>query len=315
LPFVRLAGLGRIVSTAKTLGTGLRILAVCLLFAVCFAIGGAVAGISRIVQDVPPIEPAPTQLLLPFATFSFCVGIVVSYLILRSSWRGFTLAAVIFVATYGISTIAAQVDTIFFLSAQTPRGLIRALFLQGAIAMAFFAPLAVLILGKWRATSPTIASSAPAPLTAPSLIWRTAFLVVAFVFLYMFFGYYVAWQNPVLRLYYHGAAFSSFYDSIRSNWAKMPLLYLLQVFRALLFVACVFPVIRMLRVARWERSAAVALFLSAWTTVLLLPNPLMPMSVARSHFWETLGFSLIFGSLLGWLLGKTTASAHLARAT
>jgi hypothetical protein len=33
-----------------------------------------------------------------------------------------------------------------------------------------------------------------------------------------------------------------------------------------------------------------------------LPNPLMPASVARSHFWETLGFSLVFGALAGWLL-------------
>jgi hypothetical protein len=45
-----------------------------------------------------------------------------------------------------------------------------------------------------------------------------------------------------------------------------------------------------------------ALFSACWTTVLLLPNPLMPASVARSYFWETLGFSLVFGALAGWLL-------------
>ena len=75
--------------------------------------------------------------------------------------------------------------------------------------------------------------------------------------------------------------------------------------RALLYVACVFPLIRMLCATRWEKATAVALFLSAWTTILLLPNPLMPASVARSHFWETLVFSLTFGALLGWLLSET----------
>ena len=40
-------------------------------------------------------------------------------------------------------------------------------------------------------------------------------------------------------------------------------------------------------------------------TVLLLPNPMIPASVARSHFWETLGFSLVFGALAGWLLCRT----------
>jgi len=61
----------------------------------------------------------------------------------------------------------------------------------------------------------------------------------------------------------------------------------------------------MLRAGRFEKTVAVALFLSCWTTVLLVPNPLMPMSVARSHFWETLAFNLSFGAILGWLLSKS----------
>jgi len=237
---------------------------------------------------------------------------VVSYLILRSSWHGFSLVMAVFFAMYGISTVAAQADSIFFLSARLPHGMLRALFFQGLIADALFAPLAVLILGEWRAASSAIASPAPARLAASSLAWRIALLVVAFVFLYAFFGYYIAWQNPDLRQYYGGTNFPSFYDSLKGNWVQRRFLYLLQVFRALLFVACVFPLIRMLRVSRWERAAAVALFLSAWTTILLFPNPLMPMSVARSHFWETLAFSLTFGTLLGWLLCKTTPFGQLA---
>src|SRR6266851_4001327 len=65
------------------------------------------------------------------------------------------------------------------------------------------------------------------------------------------------------------------------------------------------PLVRMLRASRRESSLAAALFLACWTTALLLPNPLMPASVARSHFWETLGFSLVFGALAGWLLSLT----------
>jgi hypothetical protein len=59
---------------------------------------------------------------------------------------------------------------------------------------------------------------------------------------------------------------------------------------------------RMLRTSRGELALAAALFSACWTTVLLLPNPLMPTSVARSHFWETLGFNLVYGALAGWLL-------------
>jgi hypothetical protein len=61
----------------------------------------------------------------------------------------------------------------------------------------------------------------------------------------------------------------------------------------------------MLYTSRRESAFAAALFSACWTTALLLPNPLMPASVARSHFWETLGFSLVFGALAGWLLCRT----------
>jgi len=299
-------------SAAKLSWLAFKILAVCFLFAVCFAVGAALSGVDRIAQKLPPVQATPIQLLLPFVAFCLCVGIVVSYLILRSSWHGFALVMALFFAAYGISTVATQVESLFFLSAKLPQGMPRSLFLQGAIACALFAALAVLILGRWRAPSPPNASPTPVLLTPASLGWRIALLVAAFVFLYMFFGYHIAWQNPALRQYYGGTASSTFYDSLKSAWASRPFLFLLQGFRALLFVACVFPLVRMLRVARWERAAAIALFLSAWTTVLLFPNPIMPMSVARSHFWETLSFSLTFGAFLGWLLGKTPPSPRLA---
>jgi hypothetical protein len=126
-------------------------------------------------------------------------------------------------------------------------------------------------------------------------------VVVAFVFLYLFFGYYVAWQNPALRAYYGGTEF----ESLKSNWERQPHLYLLQVFRALLYVACVYPLLPMPQIARWKNVLAIAAVLASWTTALLLPNALMPESVAWSHFWETLWFNLTFGALMAWLLGKS----------
>jgi hypothetical protein len=183
--------------------------------------------------------------------------------------------------------------------------MIRALFFQGAIAAAFFAPLAVLALGKWRAASPR-APLPPAATPKPvSIVLRLAILVAAFVFLYMFFGYYVAWRNPELQRYYAGPQLPTFWASLRHNWTSSPWIYHLAAFRALIYIGCLYPIDRMLYTSRRESASAAALFSACWTTVLLLPNPLMPASVARSHFWETLGFSLVFGALAGWLLCVT----------
>ncbi len=165
-------------TAGRVLVSGLKVLAVCLLFAVCFMVGGALSGLSKIAQQAPPSstiqqvpptqqatssspeappnrQPAqmPENFLLTFLTFSACVGVVLSYLILRSSWRGWPLIGALCVGIYGISTVAVQIESVFFLSNKLPQGMIPALFLQGAIATALFVPLAVLLLGKWRAAS------------------------------------------------------------------------------------------------------------------------------------------------------------------
>jgi hypothetical protein len=205
---------------------------------------------------------------------------------------------------YGISTVATQVETLFFLSNKLPRGMIRAILLQGAITAALFAPLAVLLLGKWRKSSPTLTTSSRGRLHISCVATRLAVIVIAFVFLYMFFGYYVAWQSPAVRQYYGGPEQPGFFAALKFNWIFNPWVYPLQVFRALLYVACMYPLIRMLRVGRWKTALAMAFFLSIWTTILLLPNPFMPPQVAYAHFRETLGFSIVFGGITGWLLSK-----------
>lgn len=311
----------------RALITGLRILAVCLLFALCMAVGVSLSGLTRVApqahptqqiasqtssqtvpvaplsSQTPPATPsAPPNTFLPLLIFCLSAGIVLSYLIVRSTWHGWLLAAAMFVGMYGIMTVTSQIESVAFLSSKLGPAMLRAIFLQGAIATALFAPLAVLVLGKWRAATPAVVSPAPARMGPASAAWRIALLVIAFVFLYMFFGYYVAWRNPELRMYYGGHDWPTFFAMLKGNWQDSRWIYPLASFRALLYIAFVYPLIRMLRAARWESALAAAVFLACWTTGLLLPNPLMPASVARSHFWETLGFSLIFGALLGWLM-------------
>src|SRR6266566_7656725 len=160
-------------ATRTILLTGLRILATCLLFAVCFAVGGALSGLDKIGQQTVASQPAPPanqqvpqmpeNLLRSFLIFTLCAGGTLSYVILRSRWHGWMLVGAIFVSMYGISTVASQVESVAFLSNKLPHGMIRAIFIQGAIAAALFAPLAVLALGKWR-SSPTRTTSPPSRL-------------------------------------------------------------------------------------------------------------------------------------------------------
>src|SRR5258707_399530 len=308
-------------ATRTILLPGWRILALCLLFAFCFTAGGVLSGLDKFAQQSIASQPAPPanqqvpkmpeNLLRSFLIFTLCVGGTLSYLILRARWHGWMLVGAVFVSMYGISTVASQVETVAFLTNKLPQGMIRAIFVQGAIAAALFAPLAVLTLGKWRAASLRAPMAPAAPLKLASILLRLAILVAAFVFLYMFFGYYVAWRNPELQRFYEGPELATFWAALRHNWISSRWIYALAAFRALLYVGCLYPLVRMLHTSRWESALAAALFSGCWTTVLLLPNPLMPASVARSHFWETLGFSLVFGALAGWLLCFTAPAPQV----
>src|SRR5216683_5077720 len=259
---------------------------------------GLLCGLDKIGQQTVASQPAPPanqqvpqmpeNFLRSFLVFTLCVGGTLSYVILRSRWHGWMLAGAIFVAMYGISTVAIQVESVAFLSNKLPQGMIRALFVQGAIVGALFAPLAVLVLGKWRAASLRAPMPPAGPPRLASILLRLGLLVAAFVFLYMFFGYYVAWRNTDLQRYYGGPELASFWAAGRHNWTSSRWIYALAAFRALLHIACLYPLVRMLHTSRRESALAAALFLTCWTTALLLPNPLMPASVARSHFWETL---------------------------
>jgi hypothetical protein len=108
----------------------------------------------------------------------------------------------------------------------------------------------------------------------------------------MFFGYFVAWQNPKLRKFYGGPDWPTFFAAIKGNWQNSPLIFPLASFRALLFVTFMYPLIPMLRgsLGASHRHCAVPGVLDHRAAI---AQP-VDACQARSHFWETLAFSRTF---------------------
>ena len=120
-----------------------------------------------------------------------------------------------------------------------------------------------------------------------------------YVVLYYLFGYYVAWQNPELRLYYSGTTeLMNLYQTMRSIVTGTPWMLLFQFGRGLLWALFAYAVVRMLNPRRIETAGIIAALFGVWSFVLFMPNPLMPASVAHSHFWETLWCDLLFGAIV-----------------
>lgn len=291
----------------------IKVLGLTLLLGIFFILGAQLAGIEKV--PLPPMTPAttppaaPAGFFAPFLLFCLCVSTVMAYLAIRSGRYGFKLMATLAFVMYSVMTVASQVESLFFLQSKMPLALIERLFLQGAITTLLFVPCVVIIMGQWRASD----HEPPPAFNAVSVsdwLFRLASTVLIFEFLYMFFGYYVAWQNPELRHYYGGDELTGFVAALVNNWRTTPSIYALQILRALLFFTCVLLIVRKFKGPRWEAAAASSAFLTVWTLILLLPNPIMPPSIARSHFWETFFCFLIFGAVLGWMLaGKSKPAA------
>jgi hypothetical protein len=275
------------------------------LFIVSFMIGSmAVAGVmTDIAISEPGLVPATSGLLI----IALADLLVIAALILTSCWGGWKLVVSLALAYYGAVTFLMQIETWYFLSSiSVGPQLLPRLFLMGIPTAFLFIPLAVWVLGKGRAIAETLPNPA---LVMPiqQWIWKLAAIAVVYLVLYWGAGYFIAWQNPELRAFYGqpGVALP-FFTHTANTLRHDPMLFPLQILRALLWVLCALPVIRGSRVNPWWTALLVGLLFSVPQNLgHILANPLLPVaSVRLSHMIETASSTFIFGTLVVWLLHR-----------
>jgi hypothetical protein len=275
-----------------------RLLALTIILFVCFAVAGGVLG----QQGNSPTSEQAGAAALPLLTVCFLQAIVLTYLILRSRWTGWRLAATVFVVFYGVATFMPQIESAVFLT-RLPAGMLPRLFLMGALIAAPFSLLAILILGKRKTTSADDHSSSRLIMPRSEWAWKLAVIALAYLILYFTFGYFIAWRNPAVPEYYGGSDPGSFFAQMGTVLRDTQWLIPFQLVRAMFWVALALPVIRMLK-GQWAETALALglLFAVVMNAPLLLPNPYMPEPVRMAHLVETASSNFIFGVLIGWLL-------------
>jgi fumarate reductase subunit D len=206
-----------------------------------------------------------------------------------------------------------QIETAYFIT-RLPPGMLPRLFLAGIIIAAVFAPLAVLILGKARAQSNETRTDARLKTSLGAWVAKLSLIVVVYLVLYFTFGYFIAWQSEAVRAYYGGNDPGNLFAHLANLLREEPLLFLLQAVRALMWAAIAVPVIKLMKGEWWESGLAVALLFAVMTSLLLLPNPLMPAEVRMAHLLETATSNFLFGWLVVLIL-RGTDRARLKLAT
>jgi hypothetical protein len=286
---------------------GLRVIALTIILAICFAVAGGVVGLPANAES--PEQGEATALLL--LAVCFLQVAVLTHLIIRSRWTGWRLMATVFLVFYGVMTFMPQIESAVFLH-RLPPGTLPRLFLMGALVAAPFSVLAVLILAKWNAARPDTEYTSRLLMPPSDWAWKLAAIAVVYLVLYFTFGYFIAWRNPAVPEYYGGSDPGSFFAQMRNVARDTPLLIPFQLLRAMLWVALALPVIRMLK-GKWPETAiALGSLFAVMTAPLLLPNPYMPQAVRMAHLVETASSNFILGVFIGWLLTQRHTFARVA---
>ena len=238
-------------------------------------------------SETPVSEPglvSPTGGLLIIALVNLMIIIP---LIQTSRWGGWKLALILALSYYGVTTFVIQLESWYFLTLATSivdAQTLPRLFLMGIPPAFFFIPLAVWILGKHSSTVDTT-SNPVMIMPIRQWIWKLITVVAAYLLLYWLAGYFIAWQNPVLRAFYGqpGPALPFFAHTLNTLRTCGCLYY-----RSLAppYVLCMALVIRGSKLN--PRFTLLLSLLNAQNIALILENPLMPSaSVRLTHLIET----------------------------
>ncbi len=290
---------GSLLLAARVVALGLVVF-VCL--RLCAAVADTLFPLRQPDISATPLDQegsAPWWLLV-----SLLYAVVLGFPILRSRWSGWRLVVAIFVVFYGITSILVWIEVAVFMAHVVPKGLVTRTLVLDAVSAAMIAPLAASLFGMLRAVPGPDEENRRLVMPVRQWAWRLPVIAVGYVFLYVLFGALVAWRAPAVREYYADLAMPA-----------LGTVMLLQVARALIWVAIALPVIRMMKGPWWETALAVGLLFAVLMNIgLLVPNPLMPEAVRMTHLVETATSNFIFGFFLAWLLlrpwARERALAH-----
>jgi hypothetical protein len=240
----------------------------------------------------------------PILAFYFFVGVCVfnSFLLsvlfgLTRIYSGISKAIGVFGFCFIIQFVLMQMESIFFgdgIGIQNPQvaSIIIAGFIMSTATVLFGVTIVnkmsrepkqrfTLVVNEWR------------PFVVPFLLLSC----IVYPLIYLTFGYYIAWQNENLRIFYtKSSELTSFFHQGAGSFADG--LYFFQILRAAIWVIATIPLVIMLRHLKGY-YLLVGLFTSLLPAAqLFIPNPYMPQEIAMIHFVETASSNFIWGALI-----------------
>lgn len=257
---------------------------------------------------------AQAQLRMLLTLLLVCVleAIAVALTLSSARRRGARLAATFMLVILGIATVQPQIEAAYF-GVISLRAELR-LLMMGAVVAAIVAPVAVFTLGLWPKRDEPLGAAATIPFNTRLWIQRASLCAVVYLALYLTFGYWIAWRDPIVREYYGGAAPEGFIQHLGWLTTQRADLLVLQLARGVLWTGIGLLVLGSQRPARaWNAVTLGILFAALMNAQLLLPNAAMPHHVRMVHLLETAPSNFLMGVLVALAFGRRTPSRPSGR--
>ena len=287
----------------------LKIIVLTILMFILQSVSGAVLTPYMNLGDAAA-EPDPS--VLPRLLLVVFIDILVlAWFIVRSRKHGWSLILATIIVYYGTKTFMPQIETWYFIDQMgdiLQPSMVPILFLLGILPAMVFPPAAVLLLGKRKGDE--VVGDRPVKMSPTQFFLKCAvIMVIVYPVLYFTFGYFIAMRNPAHLAYYGVSDSGSFWLQMQNVISADPFLMFFQMFRGGLWIALAILIIRSMKGNVWEVGFVVALFFSlVMNATHFVPHPLMPMSVAMSHFIETASSNFIFGFIVTWVFSRSHRS-------
>ena len=216
----------------------------------------------------------------------------------NSHWKGKKLFLGIVSILFFVQSFMTQIETLFFGDAfpvLTKLDIILIMF-AGLFPLLATTPLIIKFFQNKHIEGESI------KINIQSALIKLGIIGVIYLIVYMFFGYFVAWQFEELRVFYSGSPEKlSFFGQLVNNIKTNPVIYPFQIIRGILFGVFVLPLVNMIN-KKPALIISVCLVFLCTAFMLIIPNVLFPDKVRFAHLIEMSSSMLVFGIIVGRIL-------------
>lgn len=126
-------------------------------------------------------------------------------------------------------------------------------------------------------------------------------IAIIYIIIYNLFGYFVAWQFEVTRIYYTGhSELKGFFTMLFQNFSDLKFV-IVHFLRGILFGLVGYIFYILIECSKSKKMLILALIFGGFGFQIILPNPVFPEMVRISHFIETTSSMIIFGLIVGFI--------------